>query len=136
MPFQQNHIFVALNIKDAFVINIGVDFEITCRPTYNNTETILRCIERLRVLLTNERAQINGSIDINALKVELDKVDGVQTVNDLTIRNLYSTAEGYSGNVYDIPSATKNGIIYPSLDPCIFEVKYPNRDIKGRTIGD
>jgi len=25
-------------------------------------------------------------------------------------------------------------MVYPSLDPCIFEVKYPNKDIKGRAI--
>jgi hypothetical protein len=85
--------------------------------------------------MSNERMQINGSIDINALKADLDRVEGVQTVNDLSISNRYSTAQGYSGNVYDITSATRNGIIYPSLDPCIFEIKYPNRDIKGRTIG-
>ena len=28
----------------------------------------------------------------------------------------------------------KRGIVYPSLDPCIFEIKYPNKDIKGRVI--
>jgi hypothetical protein len=106
------------------------------RPTYNNAETVLRCIERLKVLMANERMQINGSIDINALKADLDRIEGVQTVNDLAIRNVYSTASGYSGNYYDIAAATKNGIVYPSLDPCIFEIKYPNRDIKGRTIGN
>lgn len=126
----------ALNIKDAFIINIAIDFEITVRPTYSNSETVLRCIERLKFLMSNERAQINGSIDMNAIKADLDRIEGVQTVNSLNITNVYSTAQGYSGNVYDITAATKNGIIYPSLDPCIFEVKYPNQDIKGRTIGD
>ena len=29
---------------------------------------------------------------------------------------------------------TKNNIIYPSLDPSIFELKYPNQDIKGRIV--
>ena len=28
--------------------------------------------------------------------------------------------------------ATRNGVVYPSLDPSIFELKYPNIDIKGR----
>lgn len=126
----------ALNIKDAFIINIAMDFEITVRPTYSNAETILKCIERLKFLMSNERMQINGSIDINALKADLDRIEGVQTVNDLSVRNVYSTAQGYSGNVYDINTATKNGIVYPSLDPCIFEIKYPNSDIKGRSIGD
>ena len=43
---------------------------------------------------------------------------------------------GYSGNVYDITSATKDGIIYPSLDPSIFELKFPNTDIEGKVVGD
>ena len=25
-----------------------------------------------------------------------------------------------------------NNVVYPSLDPMIFEVKYPNNDIQGR----
>ena len=27
-----------------------------------------------------------------------------------------------------------NNVIYPSLDSMIFEVKYPNNDIKGRVV--
>jgi hypothetical protein len=41
---------------------------------------------------------------------------------------------GYSQYGYDIPGATRNRIIYPSQDPSIFEVKYPNTDIKGRVV--
>ena len=50
--------------------------------------------------------------------------------------NLYDTNDGYSGNLYDVDQATKNRIIYPSLDPSIFELKYPNTDIEARAIGD
>ena len=39
-------------------------------------------------------------------------------------------------NIYDINYATKNGIVYPSLDPSIFELKYPETDIEGRIVGD
>jgi hypothetical protein len=52
------------------------------------------------------------------------------------ITNKYKVANGYSGNLYDIDAATKNGIIYPSLDPSIFELKYPGTDIEGRVVGD
>ena len=52
------------------------------------------------------------------------------------ITNKYSSAGGYSGNIYDINYATKDGIVYPSLDPSIFELKYPNTDIEARAIGD
>jgi hypothetical protein len=47
---------------------------------------------------------------------------------------LVTANAGYSGNVYDIKAATRNNIIYPSLDPSIFEVKYPDTDIKGRVV--
>jgi hypothetical protein len=64
----------------------------------------------------------------------LGNVKGVQSVVNVTFNNLYDTALNYSGNVYDLAAATKNGVIYPSLDPSIFEVKFPNKDIKGRVI--
>ena len=39
------------------------------------------------------------------------------------------------GNGYDVEGALKNGILYPSLDPSIFEVKFPLKDIRGEVIG-
>jgi len=58
----------------------------------------------------------------------------VQSVLDLNFTNLYDTSTNYSGNIYNLQTATKNGIIYPSLDPSIFEVKFPNKDIRGRVV--
>ena len=124
----------AINMKSAFVINLGVIFEVIPQPSYNSHEVVLRCIDRLKTLLHNERMQINGPISISALISELDKVEGVQSVPTLDLVNLHALEEGYSGNVYDITSAIKNNILYPSLDPSIFEVKYPNKDIKGKAI--
>ena len=40
----------------------------------------------------------------------------------------------YINTTYNVAEATRNKIIYPSLDPAIFEIKYPNTDIKGRAI--
>jgi len=48
------------------------------------------------------------------------------------IRNKWRTSLGYSGNKYNLEDANKGGIIYPSKDPSIFEIKYPNADIQGR----
>jgi hypothetical protein len=124
----------AINIKTAYVINIGVEFEIIPRPNANSNEVLIRCINRLKTLLNNDRMQINGSLNISNLTTELDKIDGVQSVPKLDITNLYDANKGYNGNVYSIAGATKNGIVYPSLDPCIFEVKYPDSDIKGRIV--
>jgi hypothetical protein len=34
----------AVNIKDAFIINIGIEFEISVLPNYNSNEILLKCI--------------------------------------------------------------------------------------------
>ena len=124
----------AINIKTAYVVNIGVEADIIPTPNSNSQEVILRVVNRLRELFHVERMQINGPINVSNIMSELDKVRGVQTVAGLDIKNLYNTVTGYSQYVYDIEGATKNGIIYPSLDPMIFEVRFPNKDIKGRIV--
>lgn len=124
----------AVNIKDPFIINIGVNFEIIVRPNYNSNEVSLRCVNRFIELLSPDKLEINSPILINNLFTEIDKLEGVQTVQEIEIYNLYDTTLGYSGNVYDIETATRNNVVYPSMDACIFEVKYPKRDIKGRVI--
>ena len=124
----------AINIKAAFIINLGINFQVIPKPNINSNEVVLRCIDRLKVLLSNDRMQINGPLDISALISELDKVEGVQSVPEFDFENLHLVANGYSGNEYDIEKAIKNNILYPSLDPSIFEIKYPNKDIKGRAV--
>ena len=124
----------AVNIKDAFIINLGIDFEISVLPNYNSNEVLLKCIDALKSMFNIDRWQINQPIIKSDITTTLANIKGVQTVVGATLSNLYDITFGYSGNVYDINSATKNGVIYPSLDPSIFEVKFPNRDIKGRVV--
>ena len=124
----------AINMKDAFIVNIGVEFEVIPKPNNNSNEVILRCIDRLKVLLSNDRMQINGPLSISAMISDLDSLEGVQSVPTFSFYNLHKAEDGYSGNEYDIEKAIKNNILYPSLDPCIFEVKYPNKDIKGKVV--
>jgi hypothetical protein len=124
----------AVNIKNAYIINIGVKFEIIVLPEYNSNEVLLRCISKLRSVFNNSLWQINQPIVLSKLYTDLDRIEGVQTVTSVNITNLYGSAGGYSENVYDIAAATKNGVIYPSLDPSIFEVKYLNKDIIGKVV--
>lgn len=123
-----------INLKTAYIVNLGIEFEVIPKPNYNSNEVLLQCIDRLKTLFDNDRMQINGSINISNIVSELDRLDGVQSIPKLEFTNLYDTHSGYSGNVYNIELATRNGILYPSLDPCIFEIKYPDNDIKGRVI--
>ena len=124
----------AVNIKDAFIINIGVQFEISVLSNYNSNEVLLNCINTLKTYFDVDRWQINQPILKTEVMNVISNVKGVQNLVNLTFNNVYDTTLGYSGNVYDLASATKNGVIYPSLDPSIFEVKFPNQDIKGRVV--
>jgi len=124
----------AINIKDAFIINIGVNFEISVLPNYNSNEVLLKCIDALRSFFSVDKWQINQPIIKSDINTTLANVKGVQSVVGVSLTNLYDTDFGYSGNTYDLTTATRNGVIYPSLDPSIFEVKFLNRDIKGRVV--
>lgn len=120
----------AVNIKDPFIINIGVDFEIITRPSYNSHEVSMRAVARMKELLSSDNIEIAQPLFVNKLYTEIDKIDGVQTVVNIKIKNLYDTNLGYSGNIYDVDLALRDGIIYPSMDASIFSVKYPNSDIR------
>ena len=123
-----------IEIRNAFIINIGVNFEIVVLPEFNNNEILLNCINELENYFNKDKWQINQPIILRDLFVLLDKVEGIQTINSLTISNKVGTTSGYSQYSYDIEGATQNQVIYPSLDPSIFEVKYPTQDIKGKVV--
>jgi hypothetical protein len=122
-----------INIKNAFIINIGIEFEIVVLPDFNSNEVLEECINELQSYFNIKRWQINQPILLREINILLDKVEGVQTVNKVKIINKTSSINGYSNFAYDIDNATINNIVYPSLDPMIFEVKFPDIDIQGRT---
>jgi len=124
----------AVNIKDGFIINIGVNFEIIILPDYNNNEVLIKCIDALKVYFAIDNWQINQPIILRELYILLDKIPGVQTVKNIEITNLVGEYLGYSPYAYDIKGATSANVVYPSLDPSIFEVKYLNQDIQGKVV--
>jgi len=91
--------------------------------------------ERVKEFFNIDNWQINQPIVLSDLGYEMSLVDGVASVVDIKISNKFETSEGYSGNGYDVDGALKNGILYPSLDPSIFEIKFPNTDIQGSVVG-
>jgi len=125
----------AINIKDAFYINIGINFDITVQSGYNNNDVVTNCITVLQNYFNIERWQINQPIILSEINSNLLQINGVQSVVKVEIINKQDTTGiTYSEYGYDITGATKNNNIYPSLDPSIFEVRYPNTDIQGRVV--
>jgi hypothetical protein len=122
----------AVNIKNAFVINFKLDFEITVFKNYSNQRVLLECITELQNYFDIDKWQINQPILISEVKNLIGGVEGVQTVEKTVFENVSGAEIGYSQYKYGFGKATKNEVIYPSMDPSIFELKYPNTDIKGR----
>jgi len=142
----------AINIKDAWIINIGVDFKIMTKKGYNKEEVLLKCIQKVKNFFDIDKWQINQPIVVADLSYQISLVEGVANLIPFSIdidgdgpgdpvqlpillRNKWRTDDGYSGHIYDMGAAYKDGVVYPSLDPCIFELKYPDTDIKGQVVG-
>jgi hypothetical protein len=119
-------------LKSAFVINIGINFDIVIRPNFIGQDVISRCITELQSYFDSDKWQINQPIVLSNVYSLLDSVNGVQTVKNIEVVNKSGVQNGYSKYSYDIASGTVNNVIYPSLDPSIFTVQYPNLDINGR----
>jgi hypothetical protein len=125
----------AINIKDAFYINIGVNFDISIVGGFNNQTVLQDCINNLKNYFNINNWQINRPIVLSEITVLLLQTKGVQSVVKLEITNKQDTTGiTYSTLGYDIAGATRNGNIYPSADPSIFEIRYPDTDIQGRVV--
>jgi len=122
----------SVKVKDGFIINIQINFDIVAAPNYNSNSVLASCIQAFQEYFSISKWQINQPIQLRDLYLLLDKVPGVMYVKSVSITNKAGTSSGYSQYSYDIAGATKNNVIYPSLDPSIFEVRYPNTDIIGK----
>jgi hypothetical protein len=135
----------AINIKDAYIIDIAIDFAILTKVGFNKNDVLLRCVAAVKDFFNIDNWQIGQPIVTADIVYELSLVEGVAAVtkplesssdSQIVITNKFKRADGYSGNTYDIQSATINGTIYPALDPSIFQVRFPNTDIRGKVVGD
>jgi len=123
-----------VNIIDGFIVNIGVDFDVVVYSNYNKREVLANCLTELQSYFNIDNWTFNKPINVSEIELILANVEGVMSVPSVKISNLCGGDGNYSPNRYNIDAATKGKIVYPSLDPSIFEVKYPNKDIKGRAV--
>ena len=124
-----------INLRNGHVINIGVKFDIVARPDSISKEVLIKAIDEAKQYFAIDKWQMNEPISISDLAATLDQVEGVQSILNLNIVNKFDASSGYSPNLYDIGEATKNNIVYPSMDPSIFEVRFPDTDIEARIVG-
>ena len=121
-----------VNLIDGFIINIGVNFEIRVYGGYNKREVLTKCINGLKEYFSIDNWTFNMPINISEIEILIASTEGVQSVPKCEIEN--KCLGSYSEHSYNIQEATRGKMVYPSLDPSVFEVKFPNKDIKGRVV--
>jgi hypothetical protein len=119
-----------VNISDGYIINIGLDFEISTYKNYNKSEVLTNCITELKKYFSVDNWSFNQTINLSEVELLISNVEGVSSVPMFEITN--KCGGQYANNSYNITAATKGKIVYPSLDPSVFEIKFPDSDIRGR----
>jgi hypothetical protein len=122
----------AITIKDAFYINLGLNFDITVIPGLSNNQILTDCIAAITNYFDIDKWQVNQPVILSNINSLLLQIKGVQSV--VKIEFINKSGGNYSPYSYDVAGAIQNGILYPSLDPSIFEIRYPELDIQGRVV--
>jgi hypothetical protein len=123
-----------INLIDGYIINIGVDFQILTYSNYNKQDVLNNCIANVKDFFNIDKWYFDMPINVGQLQLAIAQVEGVQSVTNLKLKNLTINDGEYSPYEYNLDEATVNNIVYPSLDPSVFEVKYPDDDIHGSCI--
>lgn len=128
----------AIDILDAQVINIKINFSIVVDPNFNTNLVLQNVINRLKNFFSIKNFEIDQPIVIAEIQNIIFNNPGVLTVNSIELKNLTGTVgttnpRGYSDIQFDVQANTDRGIV---LGPpgSIFELRYPNFDIVGVSV--
>tara|TARA_Y100001973_G_scaffold19386_1_gene28605 strand:+ start:1621 stop:3669 length:2049 start_codon:yes stop_codon:yes gene_type:complete len=147
-----------INIKDGYVVNFGVVFDIVSHKSENKADVKLRCINEIINYFNIDKMQFRQPIYSSDLEYLLMGLDGVRSVNfvkltqgtesqfvDLFPAPLYyfdkdgavvgsDSQYGYQydfSQFYGDAAISSDGIILPSITPSVFELKNPRENVKG-----
>jgi hypothetical protein len=121
-----------LNITNAFIINFGINFEISMFHNFNKKEVLFSSIQVISDMFSIDGRSVMQPIELGEIELAIASIPGVKSVVKVEVVNLTVADGDYSENEYDIEAATVGKTVYPSMDPSIFELKFPQKDIKGR----
>ena len=116
------------------IINIGVEFTIVPSPDANFAEALMDSILLLQKQFSISNTNFNDTIILSEITALIQSQKSVLSVPDFKIVNRIGTLEGrsYSSADYNINANTTSGILsFGQQD--IWELKYPNYDIVGRS---
>ena len=117
-------------VFDAYIVNFGIDFEVSTDPRFNNEEVLNTCFENIKDKYNN-KFYIGEPIYITDIQNVLSKTRGVVDVKMVKINNLQGG--DYSSTPFDFDKVkSKDGTHYKVPKNVILELRFPDRDLKGK----
>lgn len=121
-----------IEIFDAKIINFGINFEIDTDKRYDTTSVLFDATQRLKDNYA-EKFYIGEPIYINDIFKILNRTEGVVDVKNVEIINkfgsVYSTTQ-----IFMEDFISNDATFYKAPKNVIFELKYPDSDIKGQAL--
>jgi len=119
-----------IDILDAKVVNIGINFEVLIDDGANKFQVLTECIDKLTDDLTERKFDIGESFSIIEVYKSLKEIDEVIDVTDVEVTN--KTGGVYTDMNFEIKNnMSRDGRVVVCPDNVIFEIKFPETDIKG-----
>jgi hypothetical protein len=124
----------AIDILDASVVNLSFQFDIVIDPALNQQTVLQTILSKLIEQFNTTKFSIDQPIVLSDIQNLIFNTPGVLSIINIEFKNLNGETNGrtYSNFNYDVKSNLRKGMLYPP-EGGIFEFKYPEFDIIGRT---
>lgn len=121
-----------IRINDAKIINIKITFDVLVDKKFRPEIIKQNCINEIISYFDIKKSAINKPINLSQLKKNIFDLQGVITINNLSIVILNGTNNGrtYSNEAFQIEDFKFGDLFYPP-DGGIFEIKFIEYDIEG-----
>ena len=118
-----------VDIMDAKVVNFGIEFSVVTSQNFNSTDVMSSAVFELQDYYSDQ-LYIGEPIYISEIYRRLNRVNGVVDVNNVKV--FIRSGGIYSPNFLDLDDImSRDGTYYKTPKNVIFELKYPNLDIRG-----
>lgn len=125
----------AIDILDAPVVNLGIDFKIAAEPNGTKNIILQDILAKLKRYFNIKNFQIDQPIRVDDIHNIIYNAPGVAAVIDLRFKNITGSIVDrvYSDVKFDVVSRTKKRMIIPPPGG-IFEIRFPDFDIFGSAV--
>jgi len=122
----------AIDIVDAAVINVSIEYGVVVDSVSNKSLTIQNINKSIKKYMAIENFQIDQPIITSEIIAMIINTRGVVSLVDFSVNNMNTIVEGrfYSPVAFSVSFNTDRGIIRPPPGS-IFEMRYPDDDIVG-----